>query len=828
MTTFGSGPCNSHFRIQAPGPHRSVDRPIKPEPGIRVNRYERSPSLLAPMHHHSAPSIRFLAIAALLALNVSAQNLPDEYHVSDDGLRLVAGDLPVDGLYSVDGIKVIHLTFNQPDFWTLLDQSHQTGVHILASLEYDGQVFDSVGVRIKGQTSYMMLPPGSQKFSFDINMEEFVDGQDLGGYETVNLNNGFQDPSVMRDVIYHHLLRPHVPAARACFAQLFINGQNWGHYSLVQDLDSDFIREWWWSNDGSRWRADRPDGDVFGGQWGDGTAGLNYLGPDTADYQEYYTLGRSEQENPWDALVTVCDKLNNTPIAQLNDTLDKYMDIDRVLWHLAGENAFGDDDSYIHKGKMDYSLYWDPETGRMTTQELDGNSILGTESLNWSPFYHANNVNYPLLNRVLQVPELRQRYLAHLRHIIATSMQQADVAALIAQYRSLIDTVVQDDPIKLMTWSQYQSSCTTLGNRFNTRRNALNNNTEVAQQAPTIGNVEHETGAGIGQPPVANETVHVRATVSSTNGINRVGLYWSNVLPGRFSRMDMHDDGAHNDGSAGDGVFGADIPGQPGGFWVRYYVAAEADNTAHSTAFSPPGAEHDVWIYQVTPTVSPTEGVVINELMASNSSTVMDNNDQYEDWVELYNHGSAPVDLEGWFLTDTPFEPTKWEFPGGTVLAPGMYMIVWPDEDQSQGLMHANFKLSASGESVLLYDPDTLLADQVDFGQQITDMGYARVPNGTGPFVIQAPTFAASNDVTGFDEVAPNAGFRMYPNPASTHVILVWDGAGTHTVTIHDATGRLVRNLILNSGSILETSTFGPGTYTVRCAQATQRLVVVR
>jgi hypothetical protein len=68
----------------------------------------------------------------------------------------------------------------------------------------------------------------------------------------------------------------------------------------------------------------------------------------------------------------------------------------------------------------------------------------------------------------------------------------------------------------------------------------------------------------------------------------------------------------------------------------------------------------------------------------------------------------------------------------------------------------------------------------------------------------------------------------MYPNPASTHVILVWDGAGTHTVTIHDATGRLVRNLILNSGSILETSTFGPGTYTVRCAQATQRLVVVR
>lgn len=771
-----------------------------------------------------------LPILALFSLALNAQNLPEEYYMSDDGRRLVAGGLEVDGFYSEDEIKVIRLTFAQSNFWTLLEQSHDTGIPVMATMEYNGNTYDSVGVKIKGQTSYMQLPNGSQKFSFDINTDAYIDGQDVASYQSFNLNNGFQDPSVMRDIFYKHLIRPHVPAGRACFAQLYINGTNWGHYCMVQDLDSDFIREWWWSNDGTRWRADRPPGTPGGGggMWGDGTAALNYHGPDTAAYQTYYTLGRSEQDHPWEALVTVCDKLNNTPIDQLGDTLDKYMDIDRCLWHLAAENAFGDDDSYIHKGKMDYSLYWDPETQRMTTQEIDGNSILESQSLTWSPFYHADNANYPLLYRVMQVDELRQRYLAHLRHIINSSMQQADITALIAQYRALIDTVVQADPIKLMSWSQYQAACTGLGNNCNTRRNNIAANSEVSQPTPTITTVDHEASEGLNAPPAAGETAHVRATVTSTNGIHRVLLYWSTLLPGRFAHTEMFDDGAHNDGGAGDGVYGADIPGQPGGVWVRYYVGAEAENPAHSISYNPAGAEHDVYLYQVTPTNSPQDAVVINEVMASNAGTAADENGQFEDWIELYNSGTNSVDLEGWYLTDTPFEPTKWQMPGGTIMAPGTYMIVWADEDQSQGAMHANFKLSGSGESVLLYDTDTLLVDHVDFGEQETDLGYARVPNGSGPFIIQVPTFGANNDNVGIDEDPAFPGFRMYPNPAATQVMLVWDDPVPQPISIIDAMQRAVWSGTVRSGQPIDLGGFASGSYLVRTAKGVQRLVVVR
>lgn len=756
-----------------------------------------------------------------------AQNLPDEYHISDDGRRLVAGDLPTTGLYAEGSIKALYLTFAQPDWWTLLENSYDTGIPVLAGLSYDGVTYDSVGVKFKGETSYFMLPPGAEKMSFDINMDAFIPGQDLEGYESFNLNNGFQDPSVMRDVAFHHAIRRHVPAAKACFAKLYINGMNWGLYDLVQDLDGDFIREWWFSNDGARWRAQRPDGQMGGGQWGDGTAALNHLGADTADYQTYYTLKNSNTADPWTKLVTVCAKLNTTPLAQLRDTLERYMDLDRVLWHLASEYAFADDDSYIHKGKSDYSLYWEPETGRMTTQEIDGNSVLGSQNLNWSPFYHADNANYPLMNRLFQVPDLRQRYLAHLRTIISDEMVQAEFTQLTNTYKNLIDTVVQNDPKKLMTYLQFTNGVTTLQNNHNTRRNNLLANTEVAQAGPTVGTVDHFVAAGQNGIPVGGEPVSVRAAVSSGNGISAVTLHWCAGVWGRFTRTPMFDDGVHDDGAAGDGTWGATIPGQASGTWMRYYVEARAANPATTAVFAPAGAEHDVYVYQVATNTSPIDGIVINELMASNTSTVMDESAQYEDWIELYNGGATAVDLQGWYLTDTPFEPTKWQFPAGTVMAPNAYMIVWADEDASQGDMHANFKLSASGESVLLFDPDTALVDQVDFPEQVTDLGYARIPNGSGPFVIQAPTFGANNNNVGVGELAAQA-FRLYPNPASDFAVLAWDDVSPRNVALVDATGRTVFAERLRAGERIDLGSLAPGTYVVRAGSAVARLVVAR
>src|SRR5262249_31979629 len=126
--------------------------------------------------------------------------------------------------------------------------------------------------------------------------------------------------------------------------------------------------------------------------------------------------------------------------------------------------------------------------------------------------------------------------------------------------------------------------------------------------------------------------------------------------------------------------------------------------------------------------------VWINEWMANNSGTLLDPaTSGYEDWFELYNPDSHPVDLSGCTLTDDLRNPAKWMVPAGTVLPAGGFLLVWADErpalNNGSGALHANFKLSQGGESIGLFAPDGALIDAVDFGPQQPDRSEGRPSN---------------------------------------------------------------------------------------------------
>lgn len=137
--------------------------------------------------------------------------------------------------------------------------------------------------------------------------------------------------------------------------------------------------------------------------------------------------------------------------------------------------------------------------------------------------------------------------------------------------------------------------------------------------------------------------------------------------------------------------------------------------------------------------------VVINELMAINSYTAMDQNNQFDDWVELYNNSASQVDLSGYFLSDSRSNLTKWKFPSGTVIGSKAFLIVWADKDTLQPGLHANFKLSSSGEKLYLSTPEKVIWDKVEYGEQTEELSFSRKPNGTGEFKWQLATFKESN-----------------------------------------------------------------------------------
>lgn len=144
------------------------------------------------------------------------------------------------------------------------------------------------------------------------------------------------------------------------------------------------------------------------------------------------------------------------------------------------------------------------------------------------------------------------------------------------------------------------------------------------------------------------------------------------------------------------------------------------------------------------PLIAQERTVVINECMPNNTITAMDQDGEYNDWVELYNTSQSTIFLEGYFLSDRRSQPTKFKFPNVPIGA-NEYLIVWVDKDSTQAGLHTNFKLTASSEQLYLFNPDTNLVDYVHFFNMQEDESIARTIDGNGPFQVTNPTYNSSN-----------------------------------------------------------------------------------
>ncbi len=151
--------------------------------------------------------------------------------------------------------------------------------------------------------------------------------------------------------------------------------------------------------------------------------------------------------------------------------------------------------------------------------------------------------------------------------------------------------------------------------------------------------------------------------------------------------------------------------------------------------------------------------IYINEFMAATQRIIADEFGEYDDWVELYNAGEVPINLAGTYLSDDLREKNKWRIPDVEVL-PGGYVLFWADGDEEQGRQHTNFKLSASGEEIGLFDTDengNATIDRVVYGVQKNDMSYGRYPDGDERFeCFSSPTPNKKN--------ASNGSLNLYIN----------------------------------------------------------------
>lgn len=183
--------------------------------------------------------------------------------------------------------------------------------------------------------------------------------------------------------------------------------------------------------------------------------------------------------------------------------------------------------------------------------------------------------------------------------------------------------------------------------------------------------------------------------------------------------------------------------------------------------------------------VAPVVQLFINEWLADNEAVRADPADgDYEDWFELYNAGSSPVRLDGFHLSNSPDNPTRFRIPAGYALPPGGHLLVWADGEPDQNaparaVLHVDFRLNRGGDSIVLAGPGGEILDQVTFGGQRRDVSQGREPDGgVSVAFLGVPTPGTANPkpalpavFTAVELLGDSTGLRFLGSPERRYVL---------------------------------------------------------
>jgi len=190
--------------------------------------------------------------------------------------------------------------------------------------------------------------------------------------------------------------------------------------------------------------------------------------------------------------------------------------------------------------------------------------------------------------------------------------------------------------------------------------------------------------------------------------------------------------------------------------------------------------------------------VFISEFMASNDRTLNDEDGDDSDWIEIFNSGSTPTSLNGWFLTDKANNLVKWRFPD-VFVSPNGYLVIFAsekDKTNPTGSLHTNFKLSADGEYLALISPTANVISEFApaYPKQFTDVSYGRtpgMPEVLGYFTQPTPAEPNASGGAGF---APEVHFSNASGTFTTSFNLTLSTSASDSVIRYTLDGHLPTN----------------------------------
>lgn len=239
-------------------------------------------------------------------------------------------------------------------------------------------------------------------------------------------------------------------------------------------------------------------------------------------------------------------------------------------------------------------------------------------------------------------------------------------------------------------------------------------------------------------------------------------------------------------------------------------------------------------VFEEDPTWSPDNiKLYLNEICIANKQYVDDYRED-DDWIEIYNDGTTPVDLGGMYISDKRTNLMRYQIPTGfpeETTVPGKgYLILWADADSStQGILHTNFQLTTKKSQTVtlsrMLNGELSVIDSVTYMVHSSGNSFSRFSyEDDGKWDLTSrPTFAARNVYAPAHSetillLADNDGFdvRVYPNPVNDYLWFAFADEKQATVSVYNYAGQLMKQHLVENGGSIYVGDMQPSIYIVR------------
>ncbi len=713
---------------------------------------------------------------------------------------------------------------------------------IFKNRQIAGDTVKNVGFRLRGNTSRT-----AKKRSFKIDFNNYEKGLNFYGLEKMNINGEHNDPSILRSMSCWKLFElAGIAASRATYAALFFNGSYQGLYVIVEHIDDEFVAA----------RYPGPTGNLYKCLW---PADLNWIagtGPDRYKFRSYgrqaYALKTNKEADDYSDLTGFIDFLALSTDEEFAREIEEKFNVQAFLRYLALNTLVGMWDDYWFL-KNNYYLYHNLRSDKFEFIPYDYDNTYGIDwfDIDWAARdiyqFGPKEGTRPLVRRILAIPAYKNLYSHFIEEFINGIFRKSRQDVYFLGWRILAAPFVQVDPLYSADYRY------TYNHHW---QNALQQAAEEHVKYGLYDYIDRRIAAARSQLvtgilplqifdyslsnkfPVVGEQVKLYSIISTNDIVQNFELVYS-INGGSRSVLNLSPDPDQSNAGPGEAIWSLSLPVLQKGRNMQYFLRARGDAGAW-TIFPASAPGDPLQLLAVDESV--TYPVVINEFIAANSNVHADAFGEYDDWVELYNPADSSINLSGLFLSDNPQNHRKWALPD-TIIQPGEFLLIWADEDSSQGPMHANFKLSRQGEFIGLYAPEAVgnfVIDSLAFAALETDISFGRSPDAAENWIqFSTPTPGVTNMTSAVagENAAEAAHERfyltaIYPNPANNafHIEINSSNSTEINLTIFNINGGVdlkIALLVLRERNEIEINctTFPTGIYFLLVENGRQRRV---